>query len=347
MSTNFIKKAWAQIIFLAEEYKIIIIAYAVVTLIVALVYPSNLLTTLFRSRSAVLFEMIRTDALIALPLFICVLLIILSLFKYKNLSIKEAVKPTLILLIFNFITITLLETIFEATPISLISKWSTSFMRSDKLLFGTYPGFWLQNHLPFFLQVASTYVYEYFHYIFALWLVFLLIYKKGRHISSFIKQLLIATAICIPFWLILPAIDPVQMYLGNIFHVHDEIHTEVAIFKPPNLFTNRHVTAIFNYWNDPQSHFFAVSCFPSLHTIWGILIVYSAAEVFRRRWIKILALLLALLNVIGAVYLLSHYAIDILAGIVTAIIAVKIVRALSKEKPLGTVAEQSFITHQD
>jgi membrane-associated phospholipid phosphatase len=340
MYRDSLKKAWAEAALLAEEYKIVIIAYACAALIVTLVYPTNLLATLFRSRSAVLFQMIRTDALIALPVLISLFLLIFSLFKYKPLILKEAVKSTIALLVFNFITITLLETIFEATPTGLIVKWSTSFMKADKILFGTYPGFWLQSHLPFFLQVTATYVYEYFHYIFVFWLVFLLMYKKGRYAASFLKQLFIATAISLPLWLMVPAIDPVQMYIGNVLHVNDDIRTEVSLIKPPNLFTNRHVSAIFNYWNDPQSNYFAVSCFPSLHTIWGLLIVYSAVGIFRKRWVKALVLILALLNMVGAIYLLAHFAVDIFAGIAVAIISVKIVRMTQKEKPPNEIAER-------
>jgi membrane-associated phospholipid phosphatase len=93
--------------------------------------------------------------------------------------------------------------------------------------------------------------------------------------------------------------------------------------------------------SNPVAGRYFITSFPSPHVAWGVLIVWFGIELYRRS--AVLLVPWGLLNCIGAVFLLQHYAVDAVAGIVVAVAAVFLVRGLVLwESALGLTAPSGY-----
>lgn len=311
------------------EYKKIFLAYAFLIGLTAILYPQQLFSIFATIRPLSIIATIISQPSIYMPLIIVVIFLLANLIWAKKFEITHRVKNVTIILIFTILSGILLNTIFSTANPSRVAIWSATFMKADLALFGTYPGFWLFHHMSPTLERIIVYVYTSLTSIISIWILFLFIYKNGTLANRFIQQFFMAFAICFPLWIFFASISPAQMYITNILHqpIPNDI-TQLVYQGPPTKFLDDNILKLIQQWTDPGGKNLAISTFPSMHTIWGILLAYSIAGAVQGKKYAYIAIILgiivAIANMIGATYLLQHYAVDILAGIAVAVIITKI-----------------------
>ena len=93
--------------------------------------------------------------------------------------------------------------------------------------------------------------------------------------------------------------------------------------------------------SDPKAGRYLVSTLPSPHVAWGILVVWFGVGLYSRSVLVLLPW--GVLNCVGAIYSLQHYAVDAVAGIIVAFIAIFLVRGLvALEARLGLAAPEGY-----
>lgn len=311
------------------EYKTIIVSYIFLIFFMAVFYSNELYSSIMTRSGDTILAFIRHESMVYLPLIALACLCLCKVFKKKDFKISDGIIGVCILIIFLLASTVLLDAIYRIASVTRVIYWSNAFMELDKRLFGTYPAFWLIKHTPSFLEKAIVFVYNYMPTIMACWLAILMLFRKPIYLNEFIKNVFLAFVVCFPFWIIFPVICPAQMYLSNILHqpLSPSIAQAISTSSPSPYLVSE-VLKYVKEWTDMSGKRLAVSTFPSMHTIWGILLAYSIIMVVPKRkykWIiTSIAVLIALLNTLGTVYLLQHYAVDVLAGIIMAIVVIKI-----------------------
>jgi membrane-associated phospholipid phosphatase len=77
---------------------------------------------------------------------------------------------------------------------------------------------------------------------------------------------------------------------------------------------------------DPSKRLLPTSTFPSMHAAWGVITAYSAMTI--SPWLGIVFVPWAILNGIGSVYILEHFAVDIFFGTFIALLSIIITEIL-------------------
>lgn len=309
------------------QYKSLIISYLVITILLLTLYPSEFWQSISDMNSTILYSVFRDQPFLFIPsigLAIYCLICIFTVNKQKN-ELLRILQSLIMVFIFFALASRILDTIFLSASVQSVIFWSNSFMEADRILFHIYPFFWLHHTLPPILGSLSTIAYDYTAIVVAYWSVFLLFYKKGIHFNSFITKILIAVVICVPLWIIFPASMPGQMYIDNIFHqtISDDIKVSLAkTSTSPTIL--RKIVSYDHSWTDLSGERLITSNFPSMHTIWIILLIYSVAQIIEKRIFTIITIIFGLAVITGAVYLLQHYVVDILAGLMIGIVVSKI-----------------------
>jgi len=208
--------------------------------------------------------------------------------------------------------------------------WANEFlMRADRMIFGTFVPFEMhEQDLYAGLSTALLFCYIKLSLVLSLVLIALFIFRADRF-RQYVLAFVAIMFLCMPGWAALPATTPGEAFrTGKLqMQVPVDIDHEIA---DPVIHLNYKVTNFLNrlepYESDPANGRYFITSFPSLHVAWGILVVWYGVQLYSRS--AILLLPWALLNIVGAIYSLQHYAVDALAGIVVAIIAVYLVRGL-------------------
>ncbi len=321
---DFFRKVYA-------DYKVIIISYGLLIILALILFPTQLFQTLSILRPAFIWGIVSQSPSIYLPLLAVVIFFIANKFWMKKFDIRKRGEAIAVILIFTSLSSILLRSVFVyagLTPEKVI-HWSGVFMNADKSIFGVYPAFWLFHHTSFIFERLIVYIYMYLPMIITLWILFLFIYEEGKHLNKFIQQYYMAFAICFPLWIIFASISPAQMYVINMLHQTPPTDIRMLLAEgPPTKFIDDHILKIVSIWTDPGGKNLAISTFPSMHALWGILFAYSVGFIFRKKkygYIAItLGIIIAVANIIGATYVLEHYVVDLLAGVLIAIVVVKI-----------------------
>ena len=122
----------------------------------------------------------------------------------------------------------------------------------------------------------------------------------GKKIAAerFLAANAIAFVTAVPVFCLLPAIGP---WAGLGF--------------PANSAQAACEQAIFAMRGGAHSAVAGIVCLPSFHTVWAVL---SAAALWRWRWLRVPATVLAILIVVSTLTTGWHYALDVLAGLVWA-----------------------------
>ena len=192
---------------------------------------------------------------------------------------------------------------------------SDLMMHWDHILFGIYPPFYLHTlELPWILQLAMTYAYAYLPSMFAV-LLGLLFCTKPRLFRACLLSLTIATYLSLPFWIMFPAIPPTEAYQLNLLkrEIAPDIVSAVAGMDiNPAIVTM--LGDIERMWFDPTGKSFSVSSFPSTHIIWAVIFLYATFRI--RWWLGLLYLPFFVANFFATMFLLEHYAVDALFGII-------------------------------
>ena len=208
---------------------------------------------------------------------------------------------------------------------------SNMLMYFDKTLFGVHVPFWLHTlQMPDLLETLLAGAYTYMPLALGLMFAYLCFTDtKGARI--YFLTLAVATYLSVPFWIALPAIPPNEIYRLNIFELtlSEESKAEIAqvAFSPA---AERMLGDVERMWFDPAMRSFSVSSFPSTHVIWAMLFLYASYARRKQLGYAVLSLvsLFVLANLIATMFLLEHYAVDVVLGIIVAGISISIAHRL-------------------
>jgi hypothetical protein len=167
-----------------------------------------------------------------------------------------------------------------------------------------------------------------------------------RLLRQFVLAIFLCGLFALPIWTILPSVSPHHLYRKNILDITIPVDVQDALERhPPSPRLADFLEKSDLYWLDPSGQFYPVSANPSMHMSWAIVVlVYSLAFASwagrKLSWSgpQLLWALLVLpwfiLNGIGTIYAAQHYAIDLVFGGITALLAVWLVRrALPDKEP--------------
>lgn len=228
---------------------------------------------------------------------------------------------------------------------------SDEMMSADKMVFGVYLPLWFhstQNPAkPFFDAMASLFLSAYQALTFVIGAVFsLLLIYEYRIFSKLLVSFVLTSFLGLPVWYLFPAISPFERYILNTTNVpiSQSLQSEISSYEP-NRQTVSFTKNLEQSGEISRNGFFAVTTFPSMHVAWASVITYFGIYAWPMSAVFLIPY--SLLNAVGAVYTLQHYAVDALAGLVVAIISVLLTNGLfrlrwsDRSKPTITMTIQS------
>jgi membrane-associated phospholipid phosphatase len=200
-------------------------------------------------------------------------------------------------------------------------KASALLMDMDKQIFGTYPIFSIQeifSGTSWELLIIHAYLNLNVVMSAVLVALFLMNLRLFRVFLVFFS-LTFAAGLAVS-WL-LPALGPDTVYYEPVLDVvvPADVAGTRASFAPSPLLREA-LSALQAMWVDPAGDRLVVTNFPSLHVAWALGAAYAAVRLARP-----LVLVMGpwlIFNVIGTVYTLQHYAVDILGGFLLGIIGI-------------------------
>lgn len=212
---------------------------------------------------------------------------------------------------------------------STVARADNLLMQADELVFGTYVPFELHEH-EFFQKMAKPMVYSYTSLTIVMVSVLVALcmfqYERFRQYSL---AILVVMYLALPGWYALPAVSPSEAYRLNI--INEKIPFDIAMGTAPAIVHLSPVVSKFLNQVEPnqssavQGRFY-VTCFPSMHVAWGMLAVWFGALLYARSaWLLVPW---GMLNAVGAIFTLQHYAVDVPAGMIVAAVGVLLVHGL-------------------
>lgn len=153
-----------------------------------------------------------------------------------------------------------------------------------------------------------------------------------RHIFAFLMSL----AIGFPIFFLVPCQDPNNFFLRNLRHKDfpPSVSTELSQYRPSSRV--RDITNIIATVETSVEHDNSVpiSCFPSSHAMWALLVVYSFAVLSPWSLAVSLPWLFFLLS--GGIYFAQHYVIDYIVALPVTIVCILLARYFITDSPEQT-----------
>ncbi|MGH2832983.1 MAG: phosphatase PAP2 family protein, partial [Solirubrobacteraceae bacterium] len=172
---------------------------------------------------------------------------------------------------------------------------------------------WLVGHHTF--ATIASYYYDNAHFIVTLGLLGWLWFKRAD-IYRPLRNTLVAINLLglLVFWLC--PVAPPRMLSGAGF-------TDVVA-----------ASHTFGSWHTGSLAADAdqLAAMPSLHLAWATWCTLAMWAMTRRRWLRVLAVLYPLLTTVAVLGTGNHYLLDVLAGVLTALLALALVTLLSRRR---------------
>jgi len=254
--------------------------------------------------------------------------------KNKKLIInwKYILSIFFIIVLLSFVTYSLAlftSLIFKfASPIKT-AQFGRLFLGWDKTIFKTNPGIWLINHLGgTFFEAILMWTYNSIFFIFYV-LLLISFFLNKKVFRRLILSFFICWIISLPIWYLCPTMSPDNMFrldklsLASATEIKNfnNFQSSAQLDKNLKSYEEQHIVN-----QNPTDRFLPISTFPSMHAALGIVIVY--AGIILCPWLAIILVPWAILNGVGAVYVLEHFSVDIFSGIAVALISITIVEIL-------------------
>jgi hypothetical protein len=260
-----------------------------------------------------------------------------------------AIKGLLVFLVvihvaFLFLTV-IVNQIGDANPVFIAQK-TIAVMHWDKVIFGQYLPFWMQNLSANSLMSVLVYIAYLDLGIILTGVVILLLFTQSvGKIRFFLLSFFMVVYLGVPFWYMFPALTPYEMYASNVlqatFPADQAVYTEQQLAKTSPLVKNLQ-KSIAPFGSMPTQGRYHVPTFPSMHIAWGTLMVYFSYVI----WVPfgILMTLWFIANAAGALFTMQHYGVDLLLGMAIAAIAILLVRWLLSLE--GTILSKPTFVYQ-
>lgn len=203
--------------------------------------------------------------------------------------------------------------LFSTADPARVAEVSRTYMEADRALFGAYPPFASQALQRFprldFLATESYFLLS--ALIFAAAVASVL---RDGLLRKYLLAFFLSIAFSYPFWLAWPAISPQEMYRRDILSadIGPEMRAYVDSHRPSER-VSRALTELDRTWIDPEGRLLSVSTNPSMHVAWSVLVMYVAWRLHRLLFAALAPWFI--FNALGTVYLLQHYAVDVVGGL--------------------------------
>ena len=218
----------------------------------------------------------------------------------------------------------LLDQIYQLSPEKV--SWASQLVNSfDMTVFGGYVPFSLQR-IPFSELSKTIFIQSYMLLTPILSMTFLLLLVTNVALfRKYVLAFLLTPLLSAPIWFMIPAVSPSDMYLRNVtsIEIPPAIQEATAVVEPR---VSAWLASIEEHKSQPDKGTYANTAFPSMHVAWGTVATFFCILLWRP--FALLLIPWMILNIMGAVYTLQHYAIDMIAGLVIAGIAIKVVYLL-------------------
>ncbi|HON06747.1 MAG TPA: phosphatase PAP2 family protein [Verrucomicrobiota bacterium] len=194
------------------------------------------------------------------------------------------------------------------------------FIRFEEQIFGFQPSFKFMESLPY-LWVSEIFYISYFSYYLMIAGVGLWLFLKDKNqFQHFVSIVSFVFYCCFIIYIILPVVGP-RIFYREVVEV--ELPQELTHFVVPvfpaavqsGLFY-KIMGIIYDCFEAPGA------AFPSSHVAVALTTVYFSFKYLRQ--IRYLHLIIAILLCASTVYCRYHYLVDVIAGVITAIITVSI-----------------------
>lgn len=203
-----------------------------------------------------------------------------------------------------------------------IAKSSDLLMDLDWKIFGVYPPFWIHKfqNIP---ALESFLIWSYKNIKLMTSITFvLLLLKDIKLLKKYILAIFLAGIISFPIWISVPAISPVGMYVSDNLNigVPKEISDYIKSYPVTKRLAINSISMDMSYAVAQGKY--SITTFPSMHAAWAVVIAYFIFLIWPPLIIVAVPFLLG--TVLGAIYIAQHYAVDILAGFLIAVLAIVI-----------------------
>jgi membrane-associated phospholipid phosphatase len=203
-------------------------------------------------------------------------------------------------------------------------------MSIDKEIFRDIPQLWIQQfskiHFVDYLLIES-----YCTLCFFLAVVFLglLLFNK-KDFRKLILAFFIAPFLAMPFWYVLPAVSPDDMYRKNLYSLKSILPIQKQFEETSK---GEKLSAFLNFLEQMDTDKTKkghplISTNPSMHVAWGEIITYYSIILWWPLCFVFMPWLI--LNIISTVYTMQHYVIDLPCGLICGAIAIIITNSLFK-----------------
>lgn len=235
----------------------------------------------------------------------------------KRVPIIKKVLFFLISIQFGFLSMFVIANRIGDVDPDKVAYTSERLMQFDYSLFGTYPPFALQDLASNeFIDELLVGAYLFLSVFLSFVVIFLITTKPMKSLRMFIFSFFFAVFLAIPFWYLFSAVTPNEMYRENKLEITEngpvweyvKIQTEKTSTRVAGL-----LKVASYYGSRPDEGHYHVPTFPSMHIAWSVVIVFFGFHVWPK--FGFLCLLWAIINAFGAVYMLQHYAVDVLLGL--------------------------------
>ncbi|MES2437166.1 MAG: phosphatase PAP2 family protein [Patescibacteria group bacterium] len=217
--------------------------------------------------------------------------------------------------------------LFAHQSVERVTEISNWYMMLDKKIFGVYPAFFIHSiSYPVFLEMLIVYSYHAAFLLLLGVLVFAFCMNK-KVFRILILSIFISHVLGYACWALWPSIAPSEMYRLNILNapISSDIQASVENMKLSENLTQE-IDKIDSFWIDPAGKLLSVSTNPSMHIVWAILVLYAAMSLWRPSGYILVPWFI--LNMLGTLFTIQHYGIDIIAGLVLGVATVYIVQKL-------------------
>ena len=166
--------------------------------------------------------------------------------------------------------------------------------------------------------------------------LFMLAFHSAKNAREFVFTLIVAKIVALLFWIVLPAMAPLQLATFESVALYDTVQLipeQTAVVtdlyaKYQNTYWANVVTGWDTFWKQTYDlgWGFPISSNPSMHIIWGVLMAFYLRKM---HWfVGILGVNFLLMEAIGTMLFLQHYSIDLIGGLLAAFLTIYLTKKL-------------------
>ena len=220
----------------------------------------------------------------------------------------------------------LVKYLFAHSDTAKVINLSHQIMNLDFQIFRIYPSIAIQALGKYHaLEVMMIHSYLQLATFAPIFLLISVINKNA--FRKYSLSFFISLAIAWPIWYISPVIQPGPMYRLNILKTQIPSAIELSMSQyTPTIYNKIFMAKIDKFWIDPMGKTLSVSNNPSMHVAWGLLLMWYSIMLWP--YLGLITIPWCILNVLGTMYTMQHYGVDVLSGIILALITIFIVEKL-------------------